>query len=102
MLNKGSSFAELHTLASIYAVEGKTKEARETLLQAMKSANLSLPNSEVWYVLGSIYEQYGVDDAAIEAYKKVDKPEGFIFPTSTYILAQTRLKALASNPPATH
>ena len=60
----------------------------------MTVANLSEPNSSVWYVLASIYEQYGITDAAIEAYRKVDKPEGRIYPTSTWLLAQARLKAL--------
>ena len=62
----------------------------------MTLANLSEPNSEVWYGFGSIYEQYGVDDAAIEAFRKVEKPEGRIYPASTYVLAQARLKALGA------
>ena len=42
----------------------------------------------------AIYEQYGVLDAAIAAYRKVEKPEGPITPTDTFVLAQTHLKAL--------
>jgi len=94
MLTNNSSYNVLHTLACIYAVQGKTSEARELLLKAMNADNLSEPNSAVWYGFGSIYEQYGINDAAIEAYRKVDKPEGPIGPTDTYVLAQTRLKAL--------
>ena len=82
-------------LVCIYASQGKTSEARELLLQAMTASNLSEPNSEIWYGFGSIYEQYGVNDAAIEAYKKVDKPEGPIPPTATCVLAQMRLKAIS-------
>jgi len=96
MLSMNSTFAELHTLACIYAAQGKNSEARDALLKAMATANLSEPNSEAWYGFGSIYEQYGVNDAAVEAYKKVEKPEGRIGPTSTYVLAQTRLKALTA------
>jgi len=96
LLTKNATFAELHTLACIYAVQGKTKEARELLLKAMTLANLSEPNSEVWFGFGSIYEQYGVNDAATEAYRKVEKPEGFVAPTSTWVLAQNRLKALGA------
>jgi tetratricopeptide (TPR) repeat protein len=96
MLTKNSTFAELHTLACVYAYQGKNAEARDLLLKAMAVANLSEPNSETWYGFGSIYEQYGVNDAAIAAYKKVEKPEGRISPTSTYTLAQSRLKAIAS------
>jgi hypothetical protein len=33
MLSQSSSFAELHTLACVYAVQGKTSEARELLLK---------------------------------------------------------------------
>ena len=96
MLTKNSTFPELHTLACVYAAQGKNAEARDALLKAMIIANLSEPNSEVWYGFGSIYEQLGVTDAAIEAFRKVEKPEGRISPTSTYVLAQARLKALGA------
>lgn len=94
MLGNSSSFAELHTLACIYANQGKTSEARELLLKAMNAANLSEPNSAVWYGFGANYEQYGVNDAAISGYRKVEKPEGEVGPTDTYFLAQNRLNAL--------
>ena len=86
----------MHTLACIYAAQGRTAEARDLLLKAMTVASLSEPDSSVWYVLGSIYDQYGVTDAAIEAYRKVEKPEVRIGPTSTGLLAQARLKALGA------
>ena len=63
MLNHNASFGDMHTLACLYAMQGRTAEARDLLLKVMKLANLTEPNSEVWYVLGSIYEQYGVTDA---------------------------------------
>jgi hypothetical protein len=66
------------------------------LLKAMTAANLSEPNSEVWYGLGSVYEQYGVTDAAIEAFRRVEMPQARFDPTSTWLLAQERLKALYS------
>jgi len=97
MLTKNSTFPEMHTLACVYAFQGKIAEARDALLKAMTIANLSEPNSEAWFGFGSIYEQYGVNDAAIEAFKKVEKPEGRIDPTSTYVLAQARLKALGAS-----
>ncbi|HEY3626757.1 MAG TPA: DUF3857 domain-containing protein [Terracidiphilus sp.] len=96
LLTKNSTFPEMHTLACVYAAQGKNAEARDALLKAMTVANLSEPNSEVWFVFGSIYEQYGVNDAAIEAFRKVEKPEGRIAPASTYVLAQARLKALGA------
>jgi tetratricopeptide (TPR) repeat protein len=97
MLSHNASFGDMHTLACLYAGQGRTAEARDLLLKVMTVASLSEPNSEVWYALGSIYEQYGVTDAAIEAYHKVEKPEGRIYPTSTWLLAQARLKALGAS-----
>jgi tetratricopeptide (TPR) repeat protein len=94
MLSKNSSFGELHTLACVYAFLGKNAEARDALLKAMTTANLSEPNSEAWFGFGSIYQQYGVNDAAAEAYKKVQKPVGRLGATTTYALAQSRLKVL--------
>jgi tetratricopeptide (TPR) repeat protein len=96
MMTKNNSFAVLHTLACIYAVQGKTKEARELLLKGMTSDSMTEPNSAVWYALGSIDEQYGLPDAAIEAYNRVEKPTGQVSPTDTWVLADTRLKALGA------
>ena len=98
LLTKNSSFNVLHTVACLYAAQGKTSEARQLLLDAMAAANLTAPNSAVWFGFGSIYEQYGVNDAAIAAYRKVTKPEvTVISPTDTWVLAQARLKALHAN-----
>ncbi len=96
MLTNNASFAEIHTLACLYAAEGKTTEARDLLLKAMNLSNLSIPNSEVWFGFGSIYEQYGLNDAAARAYSKVEKPLGRMNPSNTYLLAQARLKNLES------
>jgi thioredoxin-like negative regulator of GroEL len=96
MLTHNASFGEMHTLACLYAVQGRTTEARDLLLKAMTVQSLSEPSSEVWYGLVSIYEQYGVTDAAIKAYRKVEKPESQIDPISTWLLAQARLKALGA------
>ena len=94
MLTKNSNFAELHTLACLYAAQGKTTEAKQVILQAMAAANQVEPNSEAWYVWGAIYQQYGLSDAAIDAFEKVKKIEGRGSPTDTYILAQAHLKEL--------
>ena len=98
-LTNNSSFSELHTLACLYAAQGKTAEARDLLLKTMLAFNMAVPNEEVWFGYASLYEQYGIDDAAIEAYEKVEKPEGRIGATSTYQLAQARLKALKTAHP---
>jgi len=95
-LTNSSSFNELHTLASLYAAQGKTNEARDVVVKTMSMSNLAVPNDLLWFVFGSMYEKFGIEDAAIEAYEKVNKPEGYIAPTATYLLAQSRLKALRS------
>lgn len=93
-----ANFATLHTLACIYAAEGRTTEARQTLDQAMYAGDIAQPDSSVWYALGLIYEQYGADKAALSAYEKVQAHEydnhTYIDPMSTYLLAQTRIKVL--------
>lgn len=42
----------------------------------MDAAGLGQPDSEVWFGFGALYEQYGVAEAAVEAFRKVKKPEG--------------------------
>jgi hypothetical protein len=95
-LTNNSSFDELHTLASLYAAQGKTNEAHDVVVKTMRMSNMAVPNDLLWFVFASLYEKYGIEDAAIEAYGKVDKPEGYIAPTTTYLLAQSRLKALSA------
>ncbi|MGD0736198.1 MAG: DUF3857 domain-containing transglutaminase family protein [Terracidiphilus sp.] len=98
-MGKNSGFAELHTLACIYAAQGKTTEARQVLDQAMYAGNMAEPNSEVWYALGLIYEQYGAKTAALDAFHRVQAHEfddhTYIGTTSTYVLAQNRIRELA-------
>lgn len=100
MMSNNGSFADLHTLACVYAAMGRTTEARQVLTQAMEAGNESSPNSAVWYALGLIYEQYGAKDAALAAYGKVKAHEfdqhTYIDPTETYVLAQMRIKALTA------
>jgi tetratricopeptide (TPR) repeat protein len=85
----------LHTLACLYAVTGKAKEARDLLLRAMDDLNLAEPNDDYWYAFGLIAEQYGEREIAVADYRKLEKPkEPLSIPTSSYTLAQTRLKAL--------
>jgi len=104
IMSKNASFADLHTLACIYAAEGKTTEARQVLTQAMSAGNETEPNSAVWYALGMIYEQYGARDAALAAYRKVEAHEfddhTFVGASDTYVLAQERLKALGATAPS--
>jgi tetratricopeptide (TPR) repeat protein/transglutaminase-like putative cysteine protease len=91
-LTKNANFSILHTLACVYAAQGKAAEARQSLLQGMDSANMSTPSSPAWYALGAIYEDYGLADAARAAYLKVEKPDYGPDPLDTYVLAQRKLK----------
>jgi tetratricopeptide (TPR) repeat protein len=98
-MGKNAGFAELHTLACVYAAQGKTTEARQVLQQAMYAGNMAEPNSTVWYALGLIYEQYGAKTAALDAYRRVQAHEfddhTYIDPVSTYVLAQSRIRELS-------
>jgi hypothetical protein len=64
----------------------------------MQAGNFPEPTSEVWYALGLIYEDYGAKEAALDAYGKVEAhafdDHAYVDPTSTYVLAQGRIKAL--------
>jgi len=85
----------LHTLACVYAEMGKTKEAREVLIQAMDLLNLDEPDANYWYGLGRIAEQYGEMDIAAEDYGKAEKPKRAVeIASSSYRLAQIRLQAM--------
>jgi len=98
-MTKNSNFSQLHTLACLYAAQGKTAEARDILQKSMRAFDLAVPNDSIWFGYAALYEQYGIDDAAIEAYGKVKKPEGRIGANSMYLLAQSRLKALKTAHP---
>lgn len=94
--------AVMHTLACIYAERGKTKEAREVLVQAMDQLNLDEPDADYWYGLGRIAEAYGERDIAIADYNKVEKPkDSWQVPDSTFRLAQMRLKMMSTAPSQT-
>lgn len=88
----------LHTLACDYAEVGKTTEARDLLLRSMDDLNLDAPNDDYWYAFGRIAEQYGERDIAIADYRKLEKPkEPLAIPTSSWELAQMRLKVLKAD-----
>jgi tetratricopeptide (TPR) repeat protein len=67
--------AALHTLATVYAETGKNIEARDVLFRTLDLAQRNEPSSSDWYVIGRMAENYGVADAAIAAYKRVQNPE---------------------------
>ena len=92
-----NSFPIQHTLGSVYAEIGKTKEARELMLQIMDSAGLDQPDGSIWYVFGRIAEQYGERDIALANYAKAPPPKNASFDETTiYRLAQNRVKILGA------
>ncbi len=88
-----TSPAALHTLATLYAETGKNIEARDALLRTLDKSRRDTPDSSDWYVLGRMAENYGVREAALAAYKRVDKKEAD--GASVWELAQRRLTAMA-------
>lgn len=95
LMSHSSSPYALHTLASLYAEVGKTREARQVLLQAMDVKGVEEPEADHWYVCGRIAEQFGVREAAVADYRKLKPPDAAdASPVATYLLAQARLKAL--------
>jgi tetratricopeptide (TPR) repeat protein len=93
---QGRNFAVAHTLACLYAVSGKPREARDLLLKGMDQLNLTKPNDATWYGFGLVAESYGDAASAREYYTRVEKPkEGVITPSSLYALSQKRLTVLA-------
>ncbi|HEY0158421.1 MAG TPA: DUF3857 domain-containing protein [Thermoanaerobaculia bacterium] len=86
------SHAILNTLAVLYAENGKSSEAREALLQSVEKDDDEELQDADWYVVGRIAENYGITDAALEAYQKIDKPERVS--GSTWELAQARMRGL--------
>ena len=82
----------LTTLAAVYAEQGKTAEAVENLRRAVEF-NADQPQDADHYVLGRVAEQLGLDDVAVELYRKVPCPKR---PAAdgAYALAQQRLKIL--------
>ena len=63
-----------------------------------KKDDLDKPDDDYWYAFGRIAEQFGEREIAIADYRKLEKPkEPLAVPTSSYRLAQTRLKTLGAN-----
>jgi len=68
------------------------------LLRSMDDLNLDQPDDDYWYAFGRIAEQYGERDIAIADYRKLSKPKQVLaVPTSSYWLAQQRLKAMKAD-----
>ncbi len=95
---KRNSFGEIHTLACLYAVKGKTKEARDLLIRVMDLQGIEQPDEAIWLGFGLIAEQYGLKDVALSLYRQVQAVPD---PTagSAYNLALLREKLMHSSEP---
>ena len=96
-INDNNDFSEIHTLACLYADVGKTKEARELLLQAMNNAGMDQPDEAVWYGFARVAEDYGLLDVALSLYSRVGKVKNEEMPTSTYNLARSRERIIRAH-----
>jgi tetratricopeptide (TPR) repeat protein len=93
---KEEDVQSLHVLAALYAATGKSIEARTALLKSIDEDHRGTLRSDDWYILGRIAENYGVEDFAIAAYRKVEKDQSV---ASVSELAQRRLAGLAKKKP---
>jgi transglutaminase-like putative cysteine protease/predicted Zn-dependent protease len=82
----------VHTLATLYAEQGKGPEARQLLLKSLELKGTDELQAHDWYVVGRIAEGYELRDMARSAYAKsrVTKPE----PLDTDVLAKARQEKL--------
>jgi tetratricopeptide (TPR) repeat protein len=99
VLDDYSAPFSLHTLATVYAEMGYLTEARDVLLALLDNRTSNDLEGPDWYILGRIAEQYGVEDAALRAFEKVE-PDGneLTANRSTYLLATRRIRALRQEP----
>lgn len=85
----------LHTLGCVYAEVGRTKEARDILMNALNISANADPDGSYWYAFGRIAEQVGEIDVARTNYAKVDAPERSTYVQATsWHLAQRRLAVI--------
>lgn len=99
LLSQNKRASVVHTLACLYAEAGRGSEARERLLHFMELEGLEEPDSAAWFGFGRIAEQYGMRDAAVAAYRRVEPPKRKAqIPSSSWTLAQRRLKILGAAP----
>ncbi|NOZ95389.1 MAG: DUF3857 domain-containing protein [Acidobacteria bacterium] len=91
----GGGHGVLHTVACLLAAMDRPADAYQVIVQAIASSPRREPQDVDWFVFGRMAETYGFLDIARESYGKVKRPEGeSLLPTSTYALAQRRIRAL--------
>ena len=89
--SRRNNAVNLRTLAALKAETGKPIEALNLLKQALNVTGKDLETDD-WYILGRIYEQFGEREASAIAYRKVTPSPRFpLKVTAAYALAQKRL-----------
>jgi transglutaminase-like putative cysteine protease/tetratricopeptide (TPR) repeat protein len=88
--------ARLHTLATLHAERGETREALSTFLTLLERRGSGEPESVDWYLLGRIMEHYELVAEARAAYLRVEPERRSA--DATFALAQRRLRALEAAP----
>ena len=96
-VSEASSHAVLNTLAVVLAENGDSSEAREVLLKSLEMSDSEELGGADWYVVGRIAENYGIVDAATEAYRNVKLDEDDEVHGSPFELARRRLAALGES-----
>lgn len=91
---RDSSYAALHTMATLFAQNEMPAEAYQTISKAIDP--FDEPRSEDWFVFGRIAETYGFPDSARTAYQRVIDGEETTSPISTAVLARQRLSVMDS------
>jgi predicted Zn-dependent protease len=92
-LSNYQEYGILHTLATVYAEQGKTAEAYRVILQALELKGE--PDVNDWYVFGRLAEHYGLPDAARRCYERASADAGDgSNPMATIHLVRRRLEAL--------
>ncbi|HEY2398911.1 MAG TPA: hypothetical protein VGI23_01085 [Steroidobacteraceae bacterium] len=95
---KVQAFSVNHTLACVYALSGRPKEALDVLIKAMDAAGMAVPDAATWFARGLIAEAYGDVKSATSYYQRVQaNPIRDADPVSSYNLAQRRLEKLSSS-----
>lgn len=65
------------------------------LPQRITGSGVDDPEDPDWYVFGRIAESYGLNREAAALYRRLERPKSELaIPSSSYALAQRRLKAL--------
>ncbi|HTR53232.1 MAG TPA: DUF3857 domain-containing protein [Kofleriaceae bacterium] len=96
--DKEHEAAALNTVAVVELESGDLKAAKADEYKAIEAAQTPAPPDSAWYLFGRLYEQLGLPDDAIAAYRRLPPPkETEPLPTS-YELARERLKALGAAP----